>query len=157
MEMKKAILTAWIALSANSIAFAHDGGHGPQLTKDAGRRGGVLTAVVAKSDANQGEKAALVHKAELVRSDDKIYVYIYDAEMKPLDLKAFGASASASLLTSSKDKKGKATWKNADFSLELKDGAFVGKMPKPESKPFNIDVTFKEGDRDLLSAFDNLR
>jgi hypothetical protein len=29
-------------------------------------------------------------------------------------------------------------------------------MPKPEAKPYNIDITLKQDGKELLSAFDNL-
>jgi hypothetical protein len=155
MEMKKIIITAVLALGFT--ASAHDEGHGPKLTGDTGRRGGVISAVVLKSEANKGSKASLVHKAELVRTSDKVYVYIYDSKMKPIDIKGFQTKASASLLTSTKNKKGEEVWSSQDFSLDLNEGAFVGAMPKPASKPYNIDVTLKENNKELLSAFDNLR
>jgi hypothetical protein len=149
MEMKKIILA--LAIGFTSLSYAHDEGHGPKLA-DTGKYGGLVSAVVLKSDAKKGASAALVHKAELVRSADGMAsVYLYDAEMKPLDLKAFDAKATASLGAKVKKK-----WKDTSFPLELKDGAFVGKMPKNSSKPYNIDVTLKETDKELLTAFDNL-
>ena len=148
--MKKRIFSSLVMLFAN-LAQAHDEGHGPKLA-DAGKYGGIVSSVVKVAEASKGAKAELMHKAELARSSDgTVRVYLYDKDMKPLDLKAFDAKGSASLLVKMKGK-----WKSLDFPLELKDNAFVGKMPKPESKPYNIDVTLKSSDTKLLSAFDNL-
>ena len=148
--MKKFIVVL-AALSFTSIAGAHDEGHGPKLA-DTGKYGGLVSAVVLKADAGKGGSAPLVHKAELVRSTDgTTRFYLYDAAMKPLDAKGFEAKASASMAAKVKGK-----WKTVTFPLELKDGSFSGKMPTPEAKPYNIDVTVKEGGKELLSAFDNL-
>lgn len=135
----------------STSTWAHDEGHGPKLA-DTGKYGGLVSAVVNKADAPKGANAPLVHKAELVRSaDGTVRVYLYDTEMKPLDLKAFDAKGSASLAAKVKGK-----WKDTSFPLEVKSNSFVGKMPKPEGKPYNIDVTIKEAGNELLSAFDNL-
>lgn len=147
--MKKIILT--VAMCFAAAAYAHDEGHGPKLA-DTGKYGGLVSAVVLKADAKKGASAALVHKAELVRSaDGTTRVYLYDTAMKPLEIKGFDAKGSASLGAKVKGK-----WKDSEFPLELKDGSFVGKMPKPEGKPYNIDVTLKQDGKELLSAFDNL-
>ena len=147
--MKKLFIT--LALALTTIAYAHDEGHGPKLA-DTGKFGGLVSAVVLKSEAKLGTKATLLQKSELVRSvDGTVRVYIYDTAMKPADLKSFDPKGSALLITSTKKK-----FKETSFPLELKDGAFVGTMPKPASKPYNIDVTIKNEGKELLSAFDNL-
>lgn len=147
--MKKIIFT--LMLLASSVSFAHDEGHGPKLS-DSGKYGGLVSGVVLKGEAKKGTQAALVHKAELVRSaDGTVRVYLYDQKMSPLDLKNFDSKANASLGAKVKGK-----FTESAFSLEQKENAFTGKMPKPASKPYNIDVTFKEGSRELLTAFDNL-
>ncbi len=147
--MKKSILI--LAMSLASVVYAHDEGHGPKLA-DTGKYGGLVSAVVLKADAKKGSSAALVHKAELVRTaDGSTRVYLYDAKMAPLDLKGFDVKASASLASKVKGK-----WKNTAFELELKENSFVGKMPKVASKPYDIDVTIKQDGKELLTAFDNL-
>ena len=147
--MKKIIMALVIVVSA--LAQAHDEGHGPKLS-DTGKFGGLVSAVVLKADAKKGAKAALLFKAELVRSaDGTARVYLYDTSMKQLDLKGFDTKGSATLATKVKGK-----WKDTEFSLDLKGNAFVGKMPKIAKKPYNIDVTVKQGGQELLSAFDNL-
>lgn len=147
--MKKLMMI--LAMCFAGMANAHDEGHGPKLA-DTGKFGGLVSAVVLKSDAKKGASAPLVHKAELVRSTDgTIRVYLYDTAMKPLDLKGFDAKGSASLGAKAKGK-----WKDVAFGLDLKDGNFSGKMPKPHGKPYNIDVTLKQDGKELLSAFDNL-
>lgn len=147
--MKKLILT--LALGLAQLSFAHDEGHGPKLA-DTGKFGGLVSAVVAKSDAKLGGKAPLVHKAELVRSTDgTVRVYLYDDKMTPLEMKGFNAKGAATMAAKVKGK-----WVDTEFPLELKEGHFTGKMPKPKGKPYNIDVTVQEGGKELLSAFDNL-
>ena len=140
-----------LAVTLSSPALAHDEGHGPKLA-DGGRMGGVVTAVVLAKEAKLGPKAALQYKAELTRAEDgTVRVYFYDAEMKALDPARFEKAGKAVLIAV---KKKKTT--TAPFKLELKDGAFIGKAPKAASKPYNIDVTVKEGKNELLAAFDGL-
>jgi hypothetical protein len=147
--MKNLLTTIIMALAFT--AQAHDEGHGPKLS-DTGKYGGLVSAVVAKADAKLGAKAPLVHKAELVRAaDGTVRIYLYDTTMKPLDLAGFDARGSATLAALVKKK-----YKDTDFKLELKDGSFTGKMPKPAGKPYNIDITVKQNGKELLSAFDNL-
>ncbi len=149
--MKRLGLLLAAALSLSSPAAAHDEGHGPKLV-DGGRMGGVVTAVVLADEAKLGPKAALQYKAELTRSEDgTVRVYFYDADMKPLEPARFGKNAKAVLLSMKKKK-----LNQAPFTLALKDGAFTGKAPKPSGKPYNIDVTFTEGKKKLLAAFDGL-
>ena len=147
--MKKLLLLP-LVLAVSSV-LAHDEGHGPKLT-DMAKQGGVLAPVVEAKDHELGAKANVVYKAELVRSEDgTVRVYLYDKDMKALDLKGFDKKASGVVEVVKKGKVSK-----TPFSLELKGGAFAGKPPKPSRKPFNIDVTLVEGKRKLLSAFDNL-
>jgi hypothetical protein len=149
MEMR--FLTAVLSAFVASVALAHDDGHGPALS-DAGKFGGIVSGVVLKSEASKGAHAGLVYKAELARAQDgTVRVYLYNDKMQPLDLKTVDAKATATLSAKVKGK-----YKNTAFNLEKKDGSFIGKMPKPDAKPYNIDVVFKEPNRELLSAFDNL-
>ena len=145
------LLTLLASLIFANPTFAHDEGHGPKLA-DAGKYGGLVSAVVLKADAAKGAKALLVHKAELVRwSDGTTRVYMYDESMKPLDMKSFESTGRASVAAKVKGKR-----LEKSFKLELKDNFFVGKMPKPEGKPYDLDITLKEQGKELLSAFDNL-
>lgn len=140
-----------LPLMLAGLALAHDEGHGPKLT-DQPKMGGVLTGVVAAKDAKLGPKAALVYKAEMVRSEDgTVRVYLYDKDLNPLDLAKFEREAAGTL----EDLRKKKPFL-IKFKLALVDGAFTGKAPKASKKPFNIDVTLKEGERKLLAAFDNL-
>ncbi len=132
-------------------AQSHDEGHGPKLA-DTGKYGGLVSAVILKQDAKLGGSATLVHKAELVRSSDStVRLYIYDSRMKPLKATDFALKAQASLASKTKGK-----WTSTSFELDFKDGFFIGKMPKPISKPYNIDVVLNQKDKELLTAFDNL-
>lgn len=149
--MKKQLLITAALLCFGMTSQAHDEGHGPKLA-DTGKYGGLVSAVVAKSEASKGTKAVLVYKAELVRSaDGNVSVYFYDAEMKPVDIKKLDAKGSATLAAKVKGK-----WNSTNFDLTAKEKSFEGKMPKPEGKPYNIDVTVKENGKELLTAFDNL-
>jgi hypothetical protein len=138
-----------------TLSFAHDEGHGPKLT-DTPKRGGVISPVIDSKEADKGAKAAVIYKAELVRTKDgNVNVYLYDKEMKDLDLTKFDKAAKALVEVTKKKKTTK-----TDFKLELKDDdgekSFAGKAPKPSSKPFNIDVRVTEAGKELLVAFDNL-
>jgi len=140
-------------LLSSLAAFGHDEGHGPKLD-DSPREGGMLAPVVLASEAKLGPKAALVYKAELVRGEDgAVKVFLYDGALKPLMLAGLSPKANAALLT---EWKGKATKTNFTLTLDRVIWAYVGKAPKAPRKPYNIDVTFSEGKRKLLSAFDNL-
>jgi len=149
--MKRTIASLLLLGSLISPVLAHDGGHGPKLT-DEGQQGGVVSPVIDKKEASKGAGATVVYKAELVRSEDGLVsVYLYDQAMRPLDASKLNKEAKGAVETFTK---GKAA--TVPFNLSLTDGAFVGTAPKPARKPFNIDVTFTEGDRRLLAAFDNL-
>lgn len=140
-----------LAAALSTAAHAHDEGHGPKIV-DAAPQGGVLTAVVEAKDAKLGPKAALVYKAEIVRSEDgTVRVTFYDRDLKAMDASKFDKKGDAVLIV---EKKKKVTTKK--FPLAFEDGSFIGKMPKPAGKPYNIDVTVTEGKRKLLAAFDNL-
>lgn len=147
--MKKLLVALTLGLAGS--VFAHDEGHGPKLA-DAGKYGGLVSAVVFKAEAKKGASATLVYKAELVRSTDgTTRIYLYDTTMKPLDMKGFDAKGTAELGAKVKGK-----WKDVPFKLNLEGTSFIGKMPKPEAKPFNVDVTLKHEGKELLMAFDNL-
>ncbi len=147
--MKSFILASAMLFSFSS--YAHDEGHGPKLT-DMGKQGGIVSPVISSNEASKGSKANLLYKAELVRSEDgTIRVYYYDKEMKPLDLNKLDKAAKG-YLEFKKNKK----WTKNEFALNQAEGAFTAKVPKSPSKPFNIDVVVKEGNKELLSAFDNL-
>lgn len=147
MNLKVACLSLLMLVS---VASAHDEGHGPKLVESS-KQGGVLASVVEAKDAKLGPKAAPVYKAELIRSEDgTVRVYLYDKQMARLDISTFDKNAKAVLLV------GKKKSKKMPFSLSLEEGAFIGKAPKASSRPFDIEITFKEGKRALLAAFENL-
>ena len=148
--MKKQILLSLTGLAFATLVHAHDEGHGPKVS-DTGRYGGLVSAVVQKADAAKGAGAELVYNSELSRATDTVRVYLYDKDMKPLDLKGFDKKADAILAAKLKGK-----WKDVKFTLELKGQAFEGKMPKAHAKPYNIDVSLKKDGKELLTAFDNL-
>lgn len=146
--MKK-LLAMLLVISLS--AFAHDEGHGPKLT-DAPKQGGIVAPVVLAKDANLGTKAQMMHKAEIVRSQDgTIRVYFYDKTMNALKAGTLAAKASGNLISG---KKGKI--KEQKFELTWMEDHFEGKSPKPTRKPYNVDIIVKQGETDLLVAFDNL-
>jgi hypothetical protein len=150
MEMIGKFMFAVVGLLFSYSVLAHDGGHGPKIG-DAGKYGGLVTAVVLKADAEKGSKADLLYKAELVRTEGMVRVYLYDKSMKAVDLKEFGDKTEVTLATKVKGK-----WKNVSFPIERKDNVFQGKMPNPEAKPYNLEVTWTKDSKALLAAFDNL-
>jgi hypothetical protein len=136
---------------AGPITFAHDEGHGPKLT-DSGKYGGLVAPVVDLKDAKKGTKAELIYKAELVRSSDgTVRAYLYDKELKPLDLAKIEKTAKGIL-----GGKVKGKYQTEKFDLKLEGNSFTGKMPKTSAKPYNLDFHFTEPGRTLLTAFDNL-
>lgn len=146
--MKK-MITLFLALSLS--AFAHDEGHGPKIT-DAPKQGGIVAPVVLAKDVGLGTKAPMKHKAEIVRSQDgTVRVYFYDKTMNALKAGTLAAKATGNLISG---KKGKVS--EQKFELVWMEDHFEAKSPKPTRKPYNIDIIVKEGDTDLLVAFDNL-
>lgn len=148
-------LVIFLALIAG-VANAHDEGHGPKLN-DSPKQGGKLAPVIAANEVSRGERAQLIYKAELVRSeDDSVKLYLYDKEMYPLSqaqLTEFGKTAQATI---EHVKKGKIA-KTSKFSLDLQNGVFEGKLgERPKTQTFNVDVKMKKGETDLLAAFDGL-
>ncbi len=133
-------------------AFAHDGGHGPQLS-DAGKQGGIVAPVIEAKDVKKGAHAEPAYKAEMVRTEDgTVHVFLYDTKMNALEMGKFEASARG-VVEFKKSKK----WVKEGFPLKSEDGGYLGKAPKVKAKPFNIDITFKDaGGREFLTAFDNL-
>ena len=144
-------ILATILMTLNSLAFAHDEGHGPKLTQG-GKFGGVVASVIDEKDKSKGASAVRVYKAELVRSEEnEISLYIYDEKMNLLPMSKF-AKAGKGFVEIEKDKKHIVT----AFSFTVVKNHFEGKAPKPEKRPFNIDMQFTEGTRSLFVAFDNL-
>ncbi len=149
MKWKALLLTA--CLASSFPAFAHDEGHGPKLS-DTGKFGGLVSAVVDRKQASLGSKAELRYKAELVRSPDgKVQVYLYDSTMKPVDGSAWDMKGKVTMATR---KKGK--MQSKDFEVSFDGKSFSGQMPELIGKPFNLDFIFKDKDKELLTAFDNL-
>lgn len=141
--MRKAVFV--MTLLCSLYAFAHDEGHGPKLT-DTGKQGGIVAPVI---EAKGGHHAKVLYKSELVRGEDgKISLYLYDAEMNPVNPGKFSAKG----IIETK-KKGKAS--RTPFSLSAEENVFVA-SPKVTSKPFNLEILLKEGNKELLTAFQNL-
>ena len=139
-------------LLSSVFALAHEGGHEPRF-EEMTRESGPMAPVILASEAALGPKAALVYKAELVRSEDGgVTIFLYDSAQKPLKLADLSAKAKATVQTV---KKGKTT--KAPFELTLRsESSYVGMAPKAARKPYTIEVTFSEGKRKLSSVFENL-
>lgn len=147
--MKTFFLVVLMVLSFTT--FAHEGGHGD--VEDGGKFGGILSPIVAKSEAGLGNKAKFLYKAELVRTASGVLrFYIFDKDMNLLDLKEFSQEISAKLEVK---KKGKFTYVG-DFKLQKNGNHYKGQLPKIEYKPFNIDFFLSHGKQDLFVGFSNL-
>jgi hypothetical protein len=145
------ILLMSLMLTAATSVFAHDEGHGPKLT-ESGKYGGVLASMIEEKDIDQGAKSQRVYKAELVKSEDnEISVYIYDEKMNLVPMTKFKKEGRGSLEIFKNNKP-----VIQDFKLSTTSNHFQGKAPRPEKRPFNIDVRVEEGNRKLFVAFDNL-
>jgi hypothetical protein len=141
----------FLLMTLSLSVLSHDEGHGPKVA-DAPKQGGVVTSVVLAKEANKGSKADLIYKSELARTTEGVVrVYYYDKNMTLLNLKDFFSKAQAELITR---KKGKTNVQK--FELENMGEHFMGKLPKALRRPYNIDIKVKEGERELLAAFDNL-
>ena len=148
----KSILVAFTMLIAG-LAFAHDEGHGPKLT-DSPKYGGKVAAVIDKKEVKLGIKAKLLYKTEITKNNEgMIRVYFYDEKMNLLKDNTFLDGSAELQFQDGKSKK----WQSQEFKLEKKDGGFEGKLPTVPKKRFNVDVTVKNGEQSLFSAFDGLR
>lgn len=140
-----------VIFTISTTVWAHDGGHGPQVT-DTGKYGGVLTAVVDSKDHSKGAHASMLYKAELTRSEEGVVrVYVYDQSLKLLPPDFFEKEGKAIVISKPSGKE-----IVSSFTLSLEGNAFVGKAPTPAAKPFNIEVTIKTKGRELIAAFENL-
>lgn len=147
------VLLTCLALGIGLPAVAHEGGHGPAPT-GVGKYGGVLASVIQKNTLGQpGTHRAVVYNAELTRADDRtVRMYLYHPKSNAsLDLSRFDTTAQAFV-----EVVHKGTHAHTPFALTREKNAFVGKAPAPARKPFTIEATFREGDRELFVAFDNL-
>lgn len=131
-------------------AFAHDEGHGPAL-KDESMKGGEVSALISALDVKKGREAKMLFKGELVHDskDLSTKLYVYDTDMKVIDLSKFGNEIQAVQIERGKEK---------SFTLKKdKNGSFyVGERPKNKRVPFNIDIKLSKGDQKLFGAFDGL-
>lgn len=142
-----------IALCMFSIkAIAHDEGHGPKVTEDCDKQNGAISAVVLASEAKLGPKAALLYKAKLVRAaDGGVTIQVWNKDCSPLKDNQLSTTGEGTLISG---KKGKMTFQK--FPLTGAKNVFTGTAPKSVTKRYNIDVKVKEGDKELLAAFDDL-
>lgn len=147
--MKKIVFLITVLLSLS--LFAHEGGHGD--VEEGGKFGGIMSPIVAKSQAGKGNNAEFLYKAELVRAESgKLSFYIFDDKMNLVDLKEFGPEINAKLEVK---KKGKFTYVG-DFKLKKDGNHYTGQLPKIDYKPFNIDFFLTRGKQDLFVGFSNL-
>jgi hypothetical protein len=141
-----------IMLSVISLsAFAHEGGHGSLA--EGGKFGGITAPIVDNSQAAEMDKAKVLYKAELVRTESgKLSLYIFDEKMNLLDLSAFGPEVEAKLEVK---KKGKFTYVGT-FKFTKHGNHFMAQLPKVEYKPFNIDMYLMKDKQKLFVGFANL-
>ena len=147
--MKNLFLLLSLLLSFS--LFAHEGGHGQ--IEEGGKFGGVMSPILSKVQERMGDKATVLYKAELVRSESgKLSFYIFDNSMNLVDLKEFSPEISAKLEVK---KKGKFKYVG-DFKLKKNGNHYTGQLPKIDYKPFNIDFYFSIGKQELFAGFSNL-
>jgi hypothetical protein len=145
-------VSAVISLMMLGSAWAHDEGHGPKVN-DQPKQGGMVMPVIDKKEADKGASATMIYKAELVRKENgEAQLFVYDEKMNALPAEKLEKNAKAKIGPMKRNPK----WKSEEFTLENKDGAYVGKLPKIKVKPYYIDITLTEGKRALLTAFENL-
>jgi nitrogen fixation protein FixH len=141
------LLSAFILLLSLNL-FAHDEGHGPAIT-DESMQGGKVTAIINYKEVNNGRKAKMLYKGELVVEGTNVKLYVYDKNMKDVSLDKFSNTVDAVQLERGNSSK---------FTLKLSDNKkyFEGKRLKNKRVPYNIDVKIKQGDKTLFGAFDGL-
>ena len=144
------IATILLLASLSIPAMAHDGDHGHKIIRS-GKYGGVLTQVSSGSSQSEAEKSKAMYTAELVKDDEgTISIYLYDQNMKPIELNRFSSKASGTL-ESGKRKRAKTL-----FFLSKRGLSFSGKLPKKKRHPYNITIELTEGSKTLSMAFNNL-
>jgi hypothetical protein len=144
--MRKMFLTSALALGMSFAANAHDEGHGPKLkaADNAPKHGGKVVSLIEK-----GNESTMVHKAELVRTDKKVQLFIYGGDVPPAEgLKDFSPKAKGVAWSGAKTNR-----KKHEFNLEQKDGAFVGTLPSGANPPLTVEVIVSKNGKEYLSAF----
>jgi len=121
------------------MAYGHEGGH-VHGGADTGKK---------MADLTDG-KGATIGKASLERDENNVRVQLFDTKMEAMKLEGFDKTAKATM------KMGKKSAKTTNFDLALEGNAFTGTAPTATKKPFDINVTLKEGERKLLVTFKNL-
>ncbi|MAX66518.1 MAG: hypothetical protein CME66_06250 [Halobacteriovoraceae bacterium] len=142
----KILTVLTLVLSFN--LFAHDEGHGPAVT-DESMQGGKVTAIIDYKQVNDGRKAEMLYKGELVIEGLDVKLFIFDKKMKEVPLDQFSKIVTAVQLERGKQSKFKLT-------LDESKKFYSGKREKNKRVPYNIDVKVKKGDRTLFGAFDGL-
>lgn len=145
----KLLMSIVLCLSVLNV-FAHDEGHGPAL-KDESLYGGKISAIINADEVKLGRKAKMLYKGELVHESRKqdVKVYVYDQNMKAIDLKDLAKKIDAVQIERNKEQK---------FELTLDESGkfYKGQRPKNKRVPFNIDIRVKKGEQTLFGAFDGL-
>ena len=146
----KTVIAIFMSLVLNTT-FSHEGGHGE--LEEGGKFGGVTAPIVDEVNAGKGNKAEILYKAELVRTESgKLSLYIFDNKMNLVDLSVFNESVDAKLELK---KKGKFVY-FGEFKLTKHGNHFMGQLPKVEFKPFNIDFYLLKDKQKLFVGFSNL-
>ncbi|MAZ46932.1 MAG: hypothetical protein CME65_00120 [Halobacteriovoraceae bacterium] len=142
----KAFTTLLLTLTLNT--FAHDEGHGPAIT-DESMQGGKVTAIIDYKQVNDGRKAKMLYKGELVIEDLDVKLYIFDKKMNEVSLKEFDKTVNAIQLEKGKSSKFKLT-------LDKSKKFYKGTREKNKRVPYNIDVNIEKNGTKLFGAFDGL-
>lgn len=142
----KVLIVLTLVLSLN--LFAHDEGHGPAVT-DESMQGGKVTAIIDYKQVNDGRKAEMLYKGELVVEGLEVKLFIFDKKMKEISLDKFSKTVNAIQLERGNQSK-------FELSLDESKKFYTGKRQKNKRVPYNIDVKLKSGDQTLFGAFDGL-
>ncbi|MDP7320791.1 MAG: hypothetical protein QF441_09300 [Bacteriovoracaceae bacterium] len=137
-----------LLLTISFQTYAHDQGHGPAIT-DESMQGGKVAAIIDYKQVNEGRKAKMLYKGELVIEGLNVKLYLYDKNMKEVSLNDFSKTITATQL-----ERGRET----TFKLSKKSSKkfYQGTRKKNKRVPYNIDIQFKTGKTTLFGAFDGL-
>lgn len=124
-------------LFVSVFAFSHDGAEVPS-GRFAAKYGGRV-AFVADDDHK-------LYLAEIIISDsDKVRLYIYDLEMKQVDLKDFPSQIVGDVKNKNRS--------NQKVSLSKKDKYFVGELRSIKNKPYHLNFEFEVKGENLHVEF----
>ncbi len=141
--MRTKIILGFALIALTSLTWAHSSGHGPDV-KGTGPNGGKLTSVVSAKEADKGKDAKQIYLAEvkadleteaIVRILNTNKIVITEALSPKAKVIALGDSAAPEI-----------------FEVDLKDGAYNVKFPKPSSSYTGVEIIFNVGKERVVST-----